>query len=155
MTPKYSQNEYFSYIFLIFISLTTAWLLGNNSSLLRLWYSVVMTILLCARSYDFRQKKYHHFLSEFCYYINFITIWYLLKNYDIKKIYPYLHGPLLLFSIVSGDAFIPHDLPRTTTFALHIFGTLITRKIYSNSNYVLTMDDLTWDAFQFYFVKDF
>ena len=69
---------------------------------------------------------------------------------DVKPIYPYLHGPLLFYAIFSGDAFIPHDLPKTTSFALHSFGTIVTRHLYWNGSEILTLNNLTIDSYLHY-----
>jgi hypothetical protein len=45
-------------------------------------------------------------------------------------IYPFLHGPLLLFSIYDGDAFIPQNMSKTITYCVHAFGALISRRLY-------------------------
>jgi hypothetical protein len=85
-----------------------------------------------------------------CYFVNILAMYFLLMDYDVKPIYPYLHGPLLLYAIVSGDAFIPHDLSKTTSFALHTFGTIITRRLYWNGSNALSLDNLTPDSYTYY-----
>lgn len=147
----YTQLEYFSYMFSICGLVATGWLLGNNNHLLlKYWYSFIMGILLIMRIPDFKQKKYHHFFSEMCYFVNILAIYFLLMNLDLKPIYPYLHGPLLLYAIVSGDAFIPHDLSKTTSFALHSFGTIVTRRLYWNGSNTLSLDNLSLDSYYYY-----
>ena len=149
----YSQLEYFSYIFSLGILVFTGWMLGyNDHSLLKYWYSFIMSLLLVFRIGDFKQKKYHHFFSEMCYFVNILAIYFLLMEFDLKPIYPYLHGPLLLYAIVSGDAFIPHDLSKTTSFALHSFGTIITRRLYWNGQSNLSLIDLSLDSY-FHYLK--
>jgi hypothetical protein len=148
---KYSQTEYFSYIFSICILVTTGWILGHDNDLLiKYWYTIIMSLLLVIRIPDFKKRKYHHFLSELCYFVNLSAIYFMLMELDIKSIYPYLHGPLLLYAIFSGDAFIPHDLSKTTSFALHSFGTIVTRHLYWKSDKILTLNDLTTDTFIHY-----
>ena len=144
----YTQIQYFSCIFSICILVATGWILGHNNDLLvKYWYVLIMSLLLAIRIPDFKQKKYHHFFSEMCYFVNLLAIYFLLIDYDIKLIYPYLHGPLLLYAIFTGDAFIPHDLSKTTSFALHSFGTIITRHLYWNGNHFLSLNDFTLDSY--------
>ena len=148
---KYSQVEYFSYIFSICILVITGWMLGHNDDLLlKYWYAIIMSLLLIMRIPDFKRKKYHHFFSELCYFVNLAAIYFMLMDLDLKPIYPYLHGPLLMYAIFSGDAFIPHDLPKTTSFALHSFGTAVTRHLYRNGNEILSLNDLTIESFLHY-----
>lgn len=147
----YSQVEYFSYMFSIGALVITGWILGyNDNSLLKYWYAFIMSLLLVIRIPDFNKKKYHHFFSEMCYFVNLLAIYFLLMDYDVKPIYPYLHGPLLLYAIASGDAFIPHELSKTTSFALHSFGTIVTRKLYWNGLKVLSFNELSLDSYSYY-----
>lgn len=127
----FTQLEYFSYIFSLILLLATGWLLGfNDHIILKYWFTFVMSILLLIRIPDFKHRKYQHFFYELCYFVNIYAMYILLMDKDIKIVYPYLHGPLLLYAIVSADAFIPHDLYRTTSFALHTFGTIVSRRLY-------------------------
>jgi len=147
----YSQIEYFSYIFSICVLVSTGWIFGHNdNSLLKYWYAVIMSLLIILRIPDFKQRKYHHFFSELCYFVNILAIYFLLMNLDLKPIYPYLHGPLLMYAVFSGDAFIPHDLSKTTSFALHSFGTIVTRHLYWNGAEILSLDNLTLDSYLHY-----
>jgi hypothetical protein len=147
------QKAYFSYIFTLSILVSTGWILGNNNEkVIKYWYCVIMSLLLIIRIPDFRNKKYHHFFSEMCYFVNLLTIYFLLFNFDIKPIYPYLHGPLLFYAIFSGDAFVPNDLTKTTSFALHSFGTIISRHIYWNGNNTYNLDDFNMYSY-FYYIK--
>lgn len=150
---KYTLGEYVSYLFIMTLLVTTTWLLGlNDLKLLRYWFAFVMTSLLIIRIPDFRKKKYHHFLSEMCYFVNIFSIIISATNIDIRVVYPFLHGPLLVFAITSADAFIPHDISRTISFAVHTFGTVIFRKIYWNSDpsRMLNFYDLKSWSFKYY-----
>ena len=147
----YTQVEYFSYMFSICALVATGWMLGyNDHQMLKYWYSFIMAILLIIRISDFKKKKYHHFFSEMCYFVNILAMYFFLADYDIKPIYPYLHGPLLLYAIVSGDAFIPHDLSKTTSFALHSFGTIVSRRLYWNGVNTLSLSVLTLESYSYY-----
>lgn len=80
----------------------------------------------------------------------------LLYDYDIKYIYPFLHGPLLIYSITSCDAFIPHSLYRTTSFIIHTFGTVVSRRLYWDGlGETLNMDFKTTDEFYASFYSHF
>jgi hypothetical protein len=147
----HSQIEYFSYILSICLLISSGWVFGHNDDLiLKYWYAFVMGTLLILRISDFKKKKYHHFFSELCYFVNLLAIYFLLMDIDFKPIYPYLHGPLLLYAIFSGDAFIPHDLSKTTSFALHSFGTIVTRHLYWNNPEILSFNDFTFSSYLHY-----
>lgn len=153
---KYSFQEYISYILLIVLYTATVWLLGNNNhQYLKLWFAGVMTGLLLLRIPDFIKRKYYHFFLEMCYFVNLATIFMLLFDIDIKYIYPFLHGPLLVFAVVSGDAFIPHNLPRTTSFAIHTVGTVISRRLYWHTVDIANENVFDIEVFQTCFSRSF
>jgi hypothetical protein len=157
-SKKYSLREYVSYLFLMVLFTATTWLLGKNDhQLLKYWFPIVMIGLLALRIPDFMTKKYHHFLSEMCYYVNIIAIIILINGYDIRYVIPFLHGPLLSYAIFSGDAFVPNDLPRTTSFAIHALGTVISRRLYwsGDAKLWLDMNDLISGSFVYYFAVSF
>jgi hypothetical protein len=110
-----------------------------------------MCLLLGLRISEFIEIKYHHFLIEMCYYINFITMVVVLMGWDVKIIYSFTHGPLLFYCILFGDAPIPDNLTRTLTFAIHCYSALVTRKIYWTETNDLDQI-LTWDNFYSEFV---
>jgi hypothetical protein len=143
LSKIYLQIEKYSLTIITLLFGITCWLFGfGNIDLLRLWYCIIMPILFILRIPDFIKKKYHHFFYEFCYFINILAIIILLFNYNINIIYPFLHGPLLLYSLVLKDKFNLTNLSETTSFALHSFGTIITYKIYWNNleTTILTLD---------------
>jgi hypothetical protein len=132
-------------MFLMVLCIATSWLLGKNDHYtLKYWFAIIMGCLLLIRIPDFKKKKYHHFFAELCYYVNVLTMIILLTNIDIRYIFPFLHGPLLIYAVFSGDAFIPHSMPRSTSFALHTFGTVVSRRLLwtGDSSMLLNFDDL-------------
>lgn len=142
-----------TYNMLLVLIVATGWILGKNDhDIIKYWFVTVMPMLLIMRIPDFLKRGYHHFLVEMCYYVNVMSVFFILFNFDIRYIFPFLHGPLMVYSIVAGDAFVPHDLSKTTSFAIHSFGTVISRRLYWSSadNIVLTFNDLTFDTFTHY-----
>lgn len=124
-------KEYLSYNLLIGIIIATAWILGNNDhEIIKWWFAIAQTLLLVLRIPDFIKKGYKHFFAEMCYYVNILGIIATSLNYDIRYLFPFFHGPILLYCIVSGDAVILHNLSRSTSFAVHCFGTIVLRKLY-------------------------
>lgn len=135
-TKKIFQN-YVSIPFVITLLCITSWVFGTgNIQLIRFWYVFSLACLLGIRTAEFVEIKYYHFLTEMCYFINIVSMWVVLFDYDIKLIYPFTHGPLLLYCIVFGDAPIPDRLTRVLTFTIHSYSTLVSRKIYWASNYI-------------------
>lgn len=135
-TKKIFQN-YVSIPFVITLLCITSWVFGTGDiQLIRLWYVFSLACLLIIRGMEFVEIKYYHFLTEMCYFINVVSMWVVLFDYDIKLIYPFTHGPLLLYCIAFGDAPIPDRLTRVLTFTIHSYSALVSRKIYWASNYI-------------------
>lgn len=150
---NYTMNQYFTYNMLIILIIATAWILGKNDhDTIKWWFVLIMPLLLIVRIPDFVKKQYHHFLVEMCYYVNVVSVGFILFGFDIRYVFSFLHGPLMMYSIFAGDAFVPHDLSKTTSFAVHTFGTVVSRRLYwtSGATNILSYDDLTYDSFTHY-----
>lgn len=143
-------DHYLSYLFIMFCSITTAWLLGNNDHvLIRYWYPIIMGLLIGTRIVNFYKRKYQLYLLEMCYVVNLVSIIIIPLEYDIRYIYPFLHGPLMTYSLVYGDSIVPHNLEKTTSYAIHSIGSIISRRLYWNGDpsLWLTINDLTFSSF--------
>ena len=55
----------------------TCFLLGYSPAKFYIWHSVKAVVLISLRWYDFRQKKTHYLLFDFCYWANLICLLYL------------------------------------------------------------------------------
>ena len=84
-----------------------------------------------------------------CYYINIIAIIILTNNWNIHLIYPFLHGPFIFYSLFFKDKFMPTDLSKTTSFALHTFGTIVTNRVYWKSNFALSIQNLNFEEMKY------
>jgi hypothetical protein len=58
----------------------------------------------------------------------------------------------MMYAIVFRDAFIPHNLQRSTSYALHSLGTIVSRRLYWHGNSPLDFSDLTMTSFTNYFI---
>ena len=124
-------SNYVIYVFLIFEIIGTAWICGHDDhNLLKLWYVFTMFTLFCTRICSFYRKDYMLYLLEMCYVVNIVSMFSVYFNVGIEYVYPFLHGPLIAYSLFYGDALIVHDLDKTTSLAIHAFGAVITRRLY-------------------------
>jgi len=139
--PKSNKKVFQNYIsipLVITLLCITSWIFGyGNLVIIRYWYVFSLGCLIGIRAVEFIEIKYYHFLTEMCYYINIISIIVVLFDFDIKLIYPFTHGPLLLYCVVFGDAPIPDNLTRVLTFVIHSYSAIVSRKIYWSKNYYL------------------
>lgn len=153
---KAKSNSMFSkdtltYTFSMALFGTTIWMCAHNDhEMLKWWYIIVMSLLLIIRVPNFFKRKWHHYLYEMCYFANIYAFFNIGTDRDIKKVFPLLHGPLMLYAITFKDAFIPHNLPRSTSYALHSLGTFISRRLYWYGNDTLQLSDLTLGSFTGY-----
>ena len=128
----------------------TAWICGSNDHLLlRNWYMFTMVSLFATRLYSFYRKNYLLYLLEMCYLINIVSMISVYFNVGLEYVYPFLHGPLIAYSLYYCDALILHDLDKTTSLAIHSFGAIITRRLYwqGDPSLILKLGDLTFNTF--------
>jgi hypothetical protein len=156
--PKSNKRifkNHYSVPFVVTLMCITSWIFGyGNIQLIRYWYVFSMCLILGIRISEFVEIKYHHFLIEMCYYVNILTMYVVLMNYDIRIVYPFTHGPLLFYCVIFGDAPIPDRLSRVITFAVHCYSALVSRKIYWSENFFLGQH-ITWDDFIVEIVRTF
>ena len=144
----------FSSTFIILLISITSWLCGvSNINLLKYWFCLTMPFVLLLRFYDYIKKKYYHFLIELCYFINFLTIYFLIYDIDLKLLFPFLHGTFICYSLFLKDKIILNNMDTTTTFLIHSFSTITTHKIYWSTNNYLTIFSLNVDSFIYYLKK--
>jgi hypothetical protein len=105
--PLKSWKEYFSQLYLIFCTGSMIWVLANDDhNMIKIWYTFVITSLLGFRTISFFRKGDQCYLLEMCYVMTAISLFIIWLDYDIKIIYPFLHGPLAWYTLVFGDAIL-------------------------------------------------
>jgi len=151
--PKHPFDQYLTYLLTMVLLISTSWIMGyGDHKIIRPWFVFTMILLLSMRVVHFYRKGYLLFFLELCYYINTISIATIYYELDITLIYPFVHGPLMMFSIFSADAAIPHELPRTTSYAIHSFCSIVSRRLYWTYNSEM---NLTFESFQYYWMRSF
>lgn len=149
--PLKSLKEYFSQLYLIFCVVSMTWVLANDDhNLIIYWYTFVITSLMVFRTVSFFRKGWQCFLIEMCYAMTALLLFIIWFDYDIKIIYPFIHGPLAFYTLGFGDAAIFSSLAKSTTFALHSGGGIVTRRLYWNGNptMIVTLANLTLNSFR-------
>lgn len=149
--PKHLVKQYLTYLLTMVLLVSTSWIMGyGDHKIIRQWFVFTMILLLAMRVVHFYRKGYLLFFLELCYYINTISIVTIYNELDITLIYPFVHGPLMMFSIFSADAVIPHDLPRTTSYAIHSFCSIVSRRLYWTAN-----SEMHFESFEYYWIRSF
>lgn len=149
--PLKSLKEYFGQLYLIFCAVSMTWVLANDDhNLIKYWYTFVIASLMAFRIVSFFRKGWQCFLIEMCYVMTMLSLFIIWFDYDIKIIYPFIHGPLAFYTLGFGDAAIFNNLAKSTTFALHSGGGIVTRRLYWNGdpNLIVGFADLTLNSFK-------
>jgi len=119
-----------SFVVGILFLLVNEYFLFVKTHYMWLWYLGVITPLLLLRYYTYRKSKYHYFLLDFCYFVNFLLIFYLLYYPNaallFKIVYTLSTGPLLFAIIAWRNSFVFHSLDKMTSVLIHIFPPLVT-----------------------------
>lgn len=145
-----SFNHTIMYVLTFILTMGSVWVLAaDNHTLIRWWYAFLLSFLFATRIYSFYRKEYLFYLLELCYVVNFVSIITVPANYGMKYLYPFMHGPLAGYALVFGDALLPHDWDRTTSYSIHVLGAVFTRRLYWNGDQSQTysLSDLTFNAF--------
>lgn len=146
-------KQYFTFVYTTITLISTIWLIGTvNVQALQIVYPLTCAIVLAFRIEEFYRKKYMLFFIELCY---FLLVWSAVMvacRFDVKYIYPFLHGPLLWFSFTNAEAYVPHNLNKVTSYIIHNFGAFVTCCLYLNgkSGEIYTLENLS-DNFEHYF----
>lgn len=138
------------YILIFLLTMVSVWILAtDNHMIIRWWYSILLSFLFVTRIYSFYRKEYLLYLLELCYVVNFVSIFTVPFNIGMEYLYPFMHGPLACYALVFGDALLPHDWDRTTSYAIHVLGAIFTRRLYWNGdpNQIYSIEDLNVNKF--------
>lgn len=132
--------------FLILLSSITIWILSiNNIVILKYWYAFSMICLLTIKIFMNTKNNYHYLITEICNYINILSIIVILFNLDVRIIYSFTNGPLLLYGIFVGKNF------NLLTFVINSYSILMSIKIYSllyNDSINIDYDETFFNEFK-------
>lgn len=146
-TQQHSTNkigEFSTFIFSLYSLLLLEWFVATqNIFALRILFPIVSIIMMLHRIYEFCFiKKCPLFLMEFCYVIWIWSVVIISMNADVRYIYPFLHGPLILFTALDGEPYIFNNMNKITSVMLHNFAAVIVCVMYLNSNNFEQLDKL-------------
>lgn len=107
----------------------TCYLLGFPS-LFYYWHSVKAIVLISLRWYDFKQKKTHYLLFDFCYWANLLCLLYLYVFPDSPVLFQICFvvssGPLAWSIPAFSQALVFHKWQNMTSVFIHISPMLLT-----------------------------
>lgn len=90
-----------------------------------IFYTIACAYLLPLRFFSYKQKAYHYFLFDLCYYVtilNFIYIWLLPGSASLLvACYCLSHGSLASAVITWRNSLVFHDIDKVTSLFIHIY----------------------------------
>jgi hypothetical protein len=106
------------------IIILTAYLMGAFPEKFFLIHSLKTAIYLILRFYSFKQKKYHYYMCDYCYFVNLFSLYVSLiapHNILLQKIlFVSANGPLALSVIVFKNKVVLHSMDQNTSSFIHI-----------------------------------
>jgi len=109
----------------VLLVIATTFMLGrypNNHYYTFHLYTVITLVVI--RLLNYRMKKWHYYLFDFCYFANSIIIYYLIfapKNDILFRIFfVYANGPFGLAIPAFKNSMIFHKLDNLTSIAIHL-----------------------------------
>lgn len=87
------------------------------------FYSIVVPIMICIRFYNYRKRKWHYYLLDFCYFGSF-SVWlhitFLPHNQILHHVaYMYANGILAVSTAAFSNALIFHKFDRLICLVTH------------------------------------
>lgn len=114
-----------SFIVGVLLVIATTFMLGrypNNHYYTFHIYTV--TTLIFIRLLNYRIKRWHYYLFDFCYYANAMILYFLIKdpkNEQLFKIFfIYANGPFGVAIAAFKNSMIFHKIDNLTSIAIHI-----------------------------------
>jgi hypothetical protein len=118
-----------SFVLGIAFMLGTEYMLLVSPQLLPPFYSVLVTVLCTLRYFSYHRKKYHMFLLDFCYFVNFLLVYYFYM-FPHKTLFHALfvitNGPIAGAIILWKNALVFHDWDKVTSMVVHMWPALVT-----------------------------
>eukprot|EP00931_Biecheleriopsis_adriatica_P091207 TRINITY_DN65102_c0_g1_i1.p1 TRINITY_DN65102_c0_g1~~TRINITY_DN65102_c0_g1_i1.p1 ORF type:complete len:395 (+),score=51.20 TRINITY_DN65102_c0_g1_i1:53-1186(+) len=108
----------------------TSYILGAAPSLYYIYYTPKVISLILLRFVKFRQKKQHYLLWDFCYWANYLCLFYcwLMPSSPavFRTMFMCSNGPLAWSVLAFNHAMIFHSYAHVTSVVVHVSPLLLT-----------------------------
>lgn len=109
----------------VLLVIATTYMLGRYPNTHYFKFHVyTVSSLVAIRLFNYRMKKWHYYLFDFCYFANTLIIYFLLADptNDIlfRVFFVYANGPFGLAIPAFKNSMIFHKLDNLTSIAIHI-----------------------------------
>jgi len=93
--------------------------------LFKFFYAAMLIPLMIARYIDYKDKKWHLFMFDFCYFINFVSISHIFffpeSNWLFETLFVLANGPVLFAIMVWRNSMVLHSVDKMTSLFIHAF----------------------------------
>lgn len=121
--------------------------------LFKFFYAAMLIPLMIARYIDYKDKKWHLFMFDFCYFINFVSISHIFffpnSNWLFEALFVLANGPVLFAIIVWRNSMVLHSVDKMTSLFIHAFPPFYTysyRWLGMFDRVRIQSTELTWSA---------
>jgi len=109
----------------------TEWVMLVHPALFRYFYPAVIAPQLGLRYVLYRRAKWHYFLIDFCYWVNFLAFCLLTGPLASSRtlwhiVFVCANGPLLAAIITWRNSLVFHSIDKVTSVYVHLFPPLLT-----------------------------
>jgi hypothetical protein len=122
--PFIKTRDKFSFVAGVTNVALTFLLLGRHPEWAPIYYTIKALLLLTIRWYIFKEKKYHYFLFDFCYYVNVLVLLYLHVFPRSETLFlicfAFCTGPLAWSVVTWRNSLVFHSLDKTTSLFIHL-----------------------------------
>ena len=114
-----------SFIFGVLLLILTTFMLGRYPNTYYYTHHVcTVSSLVVFRLYNYRKKGWHYYLFDFCYFANFLMIYFLLfapkSDVLFKVFFVFSNGPFGLAIAAFKNSMIFHKIDNLTSIAIHL-----------------------------------
>ena len=109
----------------------TEWVMLVHPAAFRYFYPAVIAPQLALRYVLYRRAKWHYFLFDFCYWVNFLAFCLLAGPLASSRVLWHVvfvcaNGPLLAAIITWRNSLVFHSVDKVTSVYVHLFPPLLT-----------------------------
>eukprot|EP00054_Salpingoeca_dolichothecata_P014137 m.79291 g.79291 ORF g.79291 m.79291 type:complete len:328 (-) comp20841_c0_seq1:97-1080(-) len=101
----------------------SSFILGAFPALYFRWHVVKFPVLMLFRFVTYKAMKYHYFMFDFCYFINFLSLFYFLVFYNnvmlFHVIFAFSVGPLSWAIPLWRNSLVFHSAEKITSVFIH------------------------------------
>jgi hypothetical protein len=124
-----NKLERYVFIWAVFNVGITCYAAGGEGGILPWYYTVKYPLMVGSRFVLYKNKQWHWFLLDFCYFANallLIWLWIYPNKILFSMVFAICNGPLLWAIFIFNNQLVLHSVAKTTSLLIHLTPGLIT-----------------------------